>query len=165
MDNITDQPKRGAPPPPTSGRSRERETARGGEKIPPPLAQCVEFLQLKPPARTGAERPDPRFFRNIPLILSGELGTAEITVRELLALEEGSVVKLDKLVGESATVLVNEQYLGQAEIVVVNERFGLRITTVGRAESQEEKEEQGKGDVSAHRPAGTEPEPEPPLEE
>ena len=119
------------------------------EKSKKPLVQRVEFPHLKSRPQTALERPDRKIFYQIPLILSGELGTAEITVRDLLEMKVGSVVKLDKMAGESAAVLVNEQYLGQAEIVVVNERFGLRITAIGKEKTNEEKEEQEKGRLAA----------------
>ena len=103
-----------------------------------PVVERVEFAQLKKrgvPALN--KRPDIHLFNNIPLVLSGELGKAVITVRDLLKLKEGSVIKLEKMVGESATMLLNEEYLGQAEIVVINDRFGLRITALGDEEEKE----------------------------
>ncbi|MEW5919735.1 MAG: FliM/FliN family flagellar motor switch protein [Bacillota bacterium] len=140
--------------------SLKSESAEPLGKNKMPLVQRVDFPQLKPRPQTSIERPDRRIFHNIPLILSGELGTAEMTVKDLLELEEGSVVKLDKMAGESATVLVNEQYLGQAEIVVVNDRFGLRITAIGKEKTREEKEEQEKGRFSPGQPAAKEREQE-----
>lgn len=95
------------------------------------VAKKVQFTQL--PVRENGEtgKADLSFFRRIPLSISGELGSARLTVQELLHLAEGSVIKLNKLAGETATVLVNEQYLGEAEVVVVNDRFGLRVTSIG----------------------------------
>ncbi len=131
-----------ATPVPSAQDSPGKSVAEQAGKMQKPLVQRVEFPQLKPLPRTSLERPKRKIFYNIPLILSGELGKAELTVRDLLELEEGSIVKLDKMAGESATVLVNDQYLGQAEIVVVNDRFGLRITAVGKEKAKEEKEEE-----------------------
>ncbi len=118
----------------------ENTGAETVKKTKKPLVQRVEFAQLKSCVKPGTRKPHGSLFNNIPLVLSAELGTAEITVRDLLALEEGSVVKLDKTAGESATVLVNEQFLGQAETVVVNDRFGLRITTIGKEMLHDKKE-------------------------
>lgn len=131
--------------PSSSTSSQAGQSTEQAGRSQKPLVQRVDFPQLKPHPKTSLERPDRKIFYNIPLMLSGELGTAEMTVRDLLELEEGSVVKLDKMAGESATVLVNDQFLGQAEIVVVNDRFGLRITTIGKEKTREEKEEQEKG--------------------
>jgi flagellar motor switch protein FliN/FliY len=118
------------------------------EPVPPPekqkgpVVEKVEFAPFKPQSQVLAEhKKDLNFFNYIPLVISGELGKAHLTVRELLKLEEGSVVKLDKMAGESATVLINGQFLGLAEIVVINDRFGLRVTAIGSPDQQEEKEE------------------------
>ncbi len=139
--------------------SAENAVKQTGENSKKPLVQRVEFVQLKPRPRSSAQQPHGSLFNNIPLVLCGELGTADITVRELLALEEGSVIRLDKIAGDSATVLVNEQYLGQAETVVVNDRFGLRITTIGKEALRDKKEEPQKGNVSPGSPPGNEPGP------
>ena len=106
-----------------------------------PLVERVEFapLQVRYPA-LGAGKPPLELFKNIALVLSGELGATEITVRDFLQLTEGSVIKLNKMAGESATILLNGQNFGQAEIVVINDYFGLRVTTIGAGENGAKKE-------------------------
>jgi flagellar motor switch protein FliN/FliY len=103
-----------------------------------PIVEKVNFAPFSPAGKVidGGKR-DLNYFNQIPMIIAGELGKAHLTVRELLELEEGSVIKLDKLAGESATVLINGQYFGLAEIVVINERFGLRITEIGSTEEEQ----------------------------
>jgi flagellar motor switch protein FliN/FliY len=105
-----------------------------------PLVERVEFAPFKMgrPA-TDIHKPGLNFFKNITLELSGELGATEITVRDFLRLTVGSVIKLDKMAGESAAILLNGQYLGLAEVVVINDRFGLRVTAIGAKESEAEK--------------------------
>lgn len=102
-----------------------------------PLVERVEFapLQLRRPA-LRSKNPPLEFFQNITLVLSGELGATEITVRDFLQLTVGSVIKLDKMAGESAAILLNGQNLGQAEVVVINDRFGLRVTAIGARENE-----------------------------
>ncbi len=99
-----------------------------------PLVKKVEFAPFKSQYKADVKKPDLEFFDNIGLVISGELGGVEITVRDLLKLEKGSVLKLDKLAGESAAILVNGHFLGQAEVVVINDCFGLRITAIGNGE-------------------------------
>ena len=106
-----------------------------------PGSKRVNFAPLSLPARLWMGETGIGLFNQIPMVIAGELGKAHLTVRELLQLEEGSVIKLDKLAGEGATILVNGQYLGLAEIVVINERFGLRVTAIGSADEQIEKKE------------------------
>ena len=121
----------------------EEKAAAEHEQSKGPVVEKVEFASFQPHTLVPAEqKKELGFFNHIPLIISGELGQAHLTVRELLKLEEGSIVKLDKLAGESATILVNGQFLGSAEIVVINERFGLRVTTIGSPDQNEEKHDE-----------------------
>jgi flagellar motor switch protein FliN/FliY len=66
-----------------------------------------------------------------PVTLMLELGSAELKVGEVLALQKNSVIKLDRLTGENMTLLVNGRPLALGEVVVINENFGFRVTAVG----------------------------------
>jgi flagellar motor switch protein FliN/FliY len=119
----------------------EKQPFAGGEKEKKPLVEKVEFAPFHPRRAVVTQKPEISFFDNICLVVSGELGSTEITVRELLKLEEGSVIKLDKVAGESASILLNGQFLGHAEVVVINDRFGLRITAIGNGDTEAAKED------------------------
>ena len=67
---------------------------------------------------------------DIPLVLSAQLGSSRILVKELLQLGPGSVVELDKLAGEPLEVLVNDKLVARGEVVMVNDKFGVRLTDV-----------------------------------
>ena len=67
---------------------------------------------------------------DIPLEVSVEVGRSHILVRDLLQLQEGSLVELDKLAGEPLDLYVNSRLIARGEAVVVNEKFGLRLTDV-----------------------------------
>lgn len=67
---------------------------------------------------------------DIPVTLSMEIGRTRINIRNLLQLNQGSVVELDRLAGEPLDVLVNGTLIAHGEVVVVNERFGIRLTDV-----------------------------------
>ncbi|MCA9472415.1 MAG: flagellar motor switch protein FliN [Nitrospira sp.] len=67
---------------------------------------------------------------DIPLMISAQLGSARMLIKELLQLGPGSVVELDKLAGEPLEVLVNEKLVARGEVVMVNEKFGIRLTDV-----------------------------------
>lgn len=69
-------------------------------------------------------------YLDIPLTVSTELGRTDITVREVLKLREGSVISLDKLVGEPIEIYINGLLSAKGEVVVVNDRFGIRVTDV-----------------------------------
>lgn len=67
---------------------------------------------------------------DIPVTISMEVGNTEITIRNLLQLNQGSVVELDRLAGEPLDVKVNGTLIAHGEVVVVNEKFGIRLTDV-----------------------------------
>jgi len=69
-------------------------------------------------------------YMDIPLTVTSELGRTNTTVREVLKFKEGTVLTLDKLVGEPIEIFVNGLLTARGEVVVVNERFGIRVTDV-----------------------------------
>jgi flagellar motor switch protein FliN/FliY len=62
--------------------------------------------------------------------LSMEVGHTRISIRNLLQLNQGSVVELDRAAGEPLDVYVNGTLVAHGEVVVVNEKFGIRLTDV-----------------------------------
>ncbi len=67
---------------------------------------------------------------DIPVTISMEVGRTSISIRKLLQLNQGSVVELDRLAGESLDVLVNGTLIAHGEVVVINDKFGIRLTDV-----------------------------------
>ncbi len=67
---------------------------------------------------------------DIPVTISMEVGRSQISIRNLLQLNQGSVVELERLAGESLDVLVNGTLITHGEVVVVNDKFGIRLTDV-----------------------------------
>lgn len=67
---------------------------------------------------------------DIPVSISMEIGRTKISIRNLLQLNQGSVVELDRLAGEPMDVLVNGTLIARGEVVVVNEKFGIRLTDI-----------------------------------
>lgn len=67
---------------------------------------------------------------DVPVTISMEIGRSRINIRNLLQLNQGSVVELDRLAGEPMDVLVNGTLIAQGEVVVVNEKFGIRLTDI-----------------------------------
>lgn len=67
---------------------------------------------------------------DVPVTIAMEIGRARINIRNLLQLNQGSVVELDRLAGEPMDVLVNGTLIAQGEVVVVNEKFGIRLTDI-----------------------------------
>ena len=67
---------------------------------------------------------------DVELEVSVELGRSHMSIGEVLALRNGSVIELDKLAGEPVDVSVNGTLIARGEVVVVDEKFGVRITEV-----------------------------------
>lgn len=67
---------------------------------------------------------------DVPVHISMEIGRTEINIRNLLQLNQGSIVELDRLAGEPLDVLVNGTLIARGEVVVINEKFGIRLTDV-----------------------------------
>ncbi|GAA0538027.1 MAG TPA: flagellar motor switch protein FliN [Rheinheimera sp.] len=67
---------------------------------------------------------------DIPVTISMEVGRAKISIRNLLQLNQGSVVELERVAGEPLDVLVNGTLIAHGEVVVVNDKFGIRLTDV-----------------------------------
>ena len=84
----------------------------------------------KTPTPQNPDNEKLRALENIEVVMSIEVGRAEITISELLRLNEGSVVELDRLAGEPLDILVNGTMIAKGEIVMVGERYGIRFTDI-----------------------------------
>lgn len=67
---------------------------------------------------------------DVPVTVSLEIGRTRINIRNLLQLNQGSVVELDRFAGEPMDVLVNGTLVAHGEVVVVNDKFGIRLTDI-----------------------------------
>ncbi len=76
------------------------------------------------------------FLLDVPLDVAVELGRTKIAVKDMLQLGPGSVIELDKLIGEPVDLLVNEKLIAKGEVVVFDENFGVRITDIMNAEDR-----------------------------
>ena len=94
-------------------------------------AETAEFEQLKADQGhgiSGDQKLDA--ILDVPITIAMEIGRSRINIRNLLQLNQGSVVELDRLAGEPMDVLVNGTLIAQGEVVVVNEKFGIRLTDI-----------------------------------
>ncbi len=89
-----------------------------------------------PPPSAAAGRASLDAILDIPVNLSLEVGRSKISIRNLLQLNQGSVIELDRLAGEPLDVLINGTLVARGEVVVVNDKFGLRLTDVVSAQER-----------------------------
>jgi flagellar motor switch protein FliN/FliY len=64
---------------------------------------------------------------NVSVHMTVEVGNAQITLQDLLRLNEGSVVELDRMAGDPLDILINGTQIAKGEVVVVGEKFGIRF--------------------------------------
>ncbi len=88
---------------------------------------AVDATALEAPATAPAPRQDLSFFGKIPVNVTLEVASAEISLKELMDCDTSSVIVLDKLAGEPLDVKVNGTLFAKAEVVVMNGNYGLRI--------------------------------------
>lgn len=88
-----------------------------------------ELVSESTPAEAPASLPqqDLSFFGKIPVNVTLEVASTEITLKELMDVDADSVIALDKLAGEPLDVKVNGALFAKAEVVVMNGNYGLRI--------------------------------------
>ncbi|AUI86672.1 flagellar motor switch protein FliN [Vibrio azureus] len=98
------------------------------EVLAAPLEELKDTSSSNP--ITDDERRKLDTIMDIPVTISMEVGRSQISIRNLLQLNQGSVVELDRLAGESLDVLVNGTLIAHGEVVVVNDKFGIRLTDV-----------------------------------
>lgn len=102
-----------------------------GQSSGPGRMPMEEFASSpKPNENVSLEGPNLDVILDIPVNISMEVGSTEINIRNLLQLNQGSVIELDRLAGEPLDVLVNGTLIAHGEVVVVNEKFGIRLTDV-----------------------------------
>ncbi|HMU65681.1 MAG TPA: flagellar motor switch protein FliN [Cellvibrionaceae bacterium] len=93
-------------------------------------AKTMAYEELKDESQGVEGRPELDVILDIPVTISMEVGRTPISIRNLLQLNQGSVIELDRLAGEPLDVLVNGTLIAHGEVVVVNEKFGIRMTDV-----------------------------------
>ena len=71
-----------------------------------------------------------RVLENIDVKLTVEVGSAELKIKELLRLNEGSVIELDRLAWDPLDILINGTMIAKGEVVMVGERFGIRFVEI-----------------------------------
>ena len=107
------------------------------EPTNPAAADLASFDRLTadpaatdPAAQAAAGDVNLEVILEVPVTLSMEVGRTRIPIRNLLQLNQGSVVELDRAAGELLDVFVNGTLVAHGEVVVVNDKFGIRLTDV-----------------------------------
>lgn len=73
---------------------------------------------------------------DVPVQLTVRIGTSNLPMREVLRLENGSIIQLDRTADQPVDLLVNSKLVARGEVVVVENRFGFKLTEVIRGGAQ-----------------------------
>lgn len=111
---------------------------RARETVPPPAAlePQVSVSKISPAplnepsegVKDVSEEINLNMIMDVPVDVHVEIGYTSLPIKEFLRLGVGSVVQLDRLVGEPADLIVNGKLIGCGDVVVVDETFGIRIS-------------------------------------
>ena len=99
-----------------------------------PVSQEKSSGKQKEAEQGAAAVSNLRVLENIEVKLTVEVGNTEIKIKDLLRLNEGSVVELERLAGEPLDILANGTKIAKGEVVMVGEKFGIRFTEVSDPE-------------------------------
>jgi len=94
-----------------------------------PNISNIEFPEIPTPQVSGPLLED-GIFSDIPIKISVELGRSQLSLKEIYELCEGSIIELERLVGEPLDLVVNGQVIAQGEVVAIDNKYGLRIKTI-----------------------------------
>ena len=86
----------------------------------PDTATATSMSEAQSPVDLG-------LLANVSVHMTVEVGNAQITLQDLLRLNEGSVVELDRMAGDPLDILINGTQIAKGEVVVVGEKFGIRF--------------------------------------
>jgi flagellar motor switch protein FliN/FliY len=115
-----------------TGEDAVEEAATASAQDSTPKGEKAAFQELSEDASPSRINEDANLdvILDIPVNVSMEIGRTRMPIRNLLQLNQGSVIELDRLAGEPMDVLVNGTLIAHGEVVVVNEKFGVRLTDI-----------------------------------
>jgi len=76
----------------------------------------------------GKEATNIDLLMDVALKITVELGRTQMMLRQVLELQHGSVIELDRLAGDAVDIYINERLIARGEVVVVDDKFGVKIT-------------------------------------
>ncbi|GBE44444.1 flagellar motor switch protein FliN [bacterium BMS3Bbin10] len=120
--------------------SQQDQTAPAAPAEPPrPESEAAPAEPPRPESEAAANEPrtasDLEAVFDVPVSIAAVLGRTNMEVADLLKLEEGDVVELDRKVGEAIDIYVNNRLVARGEVVLVEDRLGVTMTEIIKGES------------------------------
>jgi len=107
------------------------DNQNGSAKV---LAGIADFEEFEDAKVKGIGTNDKlNFLKDLQLNVYIELGRTQMQIKEILELERGYVIELDKLASEPVDIYVNNKKIAEGEVVVIDKHFGIRITNLNEA--------------------------------
>ena len=103
------------------------EQAPEGEKMITVRPVKFQEFEQTPPNRSIKKNLD--ILQDVSMHISVELGRTKSSIREVMEMEQGSIVELDKIAGEQVEIFVNEKLVAKGEVIVIEDKFGVRVTS------------------------------------
>ncbi|MBL4614730.1 MAG: flagellar motor switch protein FliN [Magnetovibrio sp.] len=137
-ENNPEQEEEVTAPPAENDGTGKATTEPAPETIPEPEYQAANLKDLDGPANgnsspaAGIQGTEINLdvILDVPVTISVEIGRSQIPIRQLLQYNQGSVIELDRHVGEPLDVLVNKTLIAHGEVVMIDDQFGIRLTDV-----------------------------------
>jgi len=119
--------------------SDDTESIPGATEAAPPETDAVPLEEMQAPEQRAPEpltdksAPDLEAIFDVPVRISVVLGRTRIPVADLLKMDVGTIVELDRQVGEAIDVYINDRLIARGEIVLVENRLGVTMTEIIKA--------------------------------
>ena len=139
-----EEPKKEAPQPQqTTSRTPSQAAAAYSQPQEPKREEPQQRVNVQPAqfqsfdeSSTNHEPENIALIRDVPLKVTVELGRTVKKIQDVLDFGPGTIIELDKLVGEPLDILVNGQYVAKGEVVVIDENYGMRVTDIVKPEKR-----------------------------
>lgn len=123
-------------PPAAQSASPQPKLSQQKKPAQPVNAKNVQFDSFNPDPDLVNIRGEIELIRDVPLEITVELGRTVKKISEILEFVSGSIVELDRLVGEPLDILANGKKIAKGEVVVIEENYGVRITEIVMPENR-----------------------------
>lgn len=105
-----------------------------GKKNDDTSIRKVQFPSLKPVKGMDKIKAGLSHLEDVQIDILVELGQVRLKTKDVLGLAEGSVIKLDKAVGDYVEIIMNQQRFARGEVIIINDTFGVRVVAVNSAQ-------------------------------
>ena len=96
----------------------------------------VKFQEFKETPANRSIKKNLDIMQDISMHISVELGRTKSSIREVVEMEKGTIVELEKIAGEQVEIYVNEKLVAKGEVIVIEDKFGVRVTSTSLPKGQ-----------------------------